>query len=353
MPELEIVDMCREGRGGRILSSRLQHAVRETVEQGEQALIFLNRRGFAVFLLCSACGKVIQCSYCSVSLTYHQKDDVLRCHYCGWERPVPECCPSCDHPALFHHGFGTERIEEELKKLLPNERIVRVDRDTVNRSAKIAEYLNSIRHQRASILIGTQMIAKGHDFPNITLVGIVNADTSLQIPDFRAGETTVQLLMQVTGRAGRGNRPGRAIIQTYNPQHYTIESVLKMDYLNFCTKELESREQLQYPPFTRFMKLLITSSDEQLTKQASWELAGVCRKAAEELHRSGCHVAVLGPSPAPVSKVSQRYRWHIFLKAWTSQALQDFLESVLSRRSDLPSLRHVHIAVDRDPVSAM
>jgi primosomal protein N' (replication factor Y) len=353
LPAYEVVDMRREARKNRVLSQTLRNALVETIEEGQQALIFLNRRGFAAYFLCNTCGHVLQCEHCSVSLTYHRKEDRLRCHYCAWEQTVPERCPVCDHEALASHGFGTERVEEEIKRLLPGEPIIRIDRDTVSHSQRMVEYFNAIRQDKARVLVGTQMIAKGHDFPNITLVGIINADAALQIPDFRAGETTVQMLMQVSGRAGRGEKPGRAILQTYNPAHYTIDSILKMDYLSFCSQELESREMLQYPPFTRLLRLLVTGSREETTREAAHELAAICRKTADELRKSGRHVAILGPSPAPLMKLNRRFRWHLFAKAWINPDLQLFSETLLSRSKDSALLRRVQVAVDRDPLASL
>lgn len=353
LPDLQVVDMRREMRGNRILSKPLREALEETKQNGRQALLFLNRRGFATFYLCNSCGYVPQCTACSVSLTYHQKADRLRCHYCGWEQTVPEACPQCGNTILTPHGFGTERVEEEVRKLLPSARIVRIDRDTVNHPLDMVRSLDAVRQRQADVLIGTQMIAKGHDFPNITLVGIINGDTALQIADFRAGETMVQLLMQVAGRAGRGEEPGRVILQTYNPTHYTIESVVRMDYSSFCARELESREKLQYPPFTRFLKLLVTASDETTTRLAAMELGVLCREVALELRDKDCHVAVLGPAPAPLAKLKSRYRWHLFIKAWTNREMQLFTETVLNRGKNHPALRRVQLSVDRDPMMSV
>ncbi len=353
LPDIRVVDMRRESGRNRILSRELQQALVETVENGNQALLFLNRRGFATFTLCNACGHVIQCAHCSVSLTYHQEHGRLCCHYCGWERPVPESCPACGHAALFPHGFGTERVEEEVRRLLPQTPVVRLDRDTALQPRRMAETLTAMRRRKAKILIGTQMISKGHDFPHATLVGVVNGDTSLQIADFRAGEATVQLLMQVAGRAGRGESPGRVLLQTYNPTHYTIEAVLRMDYMGFFGKELASRERLQYPPFTRFLKFLVTSPNEEKVRQAALQLAGLCREAAADLRIRDRHLAVLGPSPAPHAKLKNRFRWHIFAKAWNSRDLQEFTEAVLAGKNDITPLNRVQVAVDRDPVMSL
>jgi primosomal protein N' (replication factor Y) (superfamily II helicase) len=349
LPDLEIIDMRKENKRNRILSGTLKEALAETLQAGQQALLFLNRRGFATFVLCNVCGQVLQCENCSVSLTYHQKKESLCCHYCGSEKKLPEHCPVCDHKALILHGFGTERIEKEVKKHFPGAQVVRIDRDTVSGPRFIAECLESVREHRANVLIGTQMLTKGHDFPNITLVGVINADTGLQIADFRAGETTVQLLIQVAGRAGRGDKPGRVILQTYNPSHYTIESVLNMDYHGFCRKELASRERLQYPPFARLLRFLVTSGREELTRHAASELAHLCREAASEFRSQAKYLAILGPSPAPLVKLKNRFRWHIYAKAWTNKDLQEFTETVLERSNTHPVLRRVQLAIDRDP----
>jgi primosomal protein N' (replication factor Y) len=353
LPDLELVDMRKENKGNRVLSRGLKKALADTLEAGHQALLFLNRRGFANFALCNVCGQVLQCENCSVSLTYHEKKGILCCHYCGSEKKLPELCPVCDHRALILLGFGTERIEKEVKKLFPQAQVVRIDRDTVSGPRFIAECLESVREHRVSVLIGTQMLTKGHDFPGITLVAVINADTALQIADFRAGETAVQLLMQVAGRAGRGEKPGRVIVQTYNPSHYTIESVLNADYQGFCRKELQSREKLQYPPFTRLLRFLVTSTQEELARQAAFKLAALCRETAAGFRPQGRYLAILGPSPAPLVKLKNRFRWHVYVKAWTNGDLQEFTEAVIEQSSTHSNFRRVQLAVDRDPTAAL
>jgi primosomal protein N' (replication factor Y) len=353
LPTIQVVDMRRERSKSRVLSRALQETLRQTLGNREQAILFLNRRGFATFLLCRLCGEVLQCPHCSVSLTYHRERERLCCHYCGGERPLPEECPSCRRAGLFLRGFGTERVEHELRQLLPTARLVRLDRDTVAKAGGLVHCLDRMRHREADVLIGTQMVAKGHDFPHVTLVGVINADTSLQISDFRAGEISVQLLMQVAGRAGRREETGRVIVQTYNPQHPTIQALLHMDYLEFCRQELDSRQRLQYPPTTRLLKLLVTSRHEEDTRLAAQELAHLCREAAGELRAQRLPVAILGPAPAPLRKLKNRYRWHIFVKAWTNQELQKFAATVFARAGSLPVLRRVQLSADRDPVSTL
>jgi primosomal protein N' (replication factor Y) len=350
-PGFEIVDMRLEGGRRGIFSYRLREAIGETIRSSRQALLFLNRRGYDTHYLCNACGHALQCESCSVTLTYHKKDNRLRCHYCGWETSLPERCPICAHAALFSHGFGTEKVEKEVKRLFPEARVVRMDRDTMKNRDQLLSALDAVRSGKADVLLGTQMVAKGHDFPNITLVGIINADAGLQAPDFRAGEVLVQLLIQVAGRAGRGEEPGRVIVQTYNPSHFTIESAIKLDYDGFCREELKSRENLQYPPFTRLLKILVTSVNEESARAGARLLAAVCREKAESFRNMGRSVAILGPSPAAYAKLKNRFRWQVYLKTWTSSDMQNFTESVLDSIKGDPALRSVQITVDRDPAT--
>ncbi len=349
LPALEVVDMKREGGKRGIFSYRLRVAIGETLGAGHQALLFLNRRGYSKYYLCNTCGKPLECASCSVTLTYHKDDDRLRCHFCGFEARLPDRCPACGHAALFPRGFGTEKVEKEVKRLFPAARVVRVDRDTMSSRKRLVNALGEVRSGKADILLGTQMISKGHDFPNMTLVGIINADSGLQAGDFRAGETLVQLLIQVAGRAGRGEEPGRVIVQTYNPDHFTIDSALRLDYDGFCREELKSRENLQYPPFSRLLKLLVTSGDEEAAVAGARLLAALCRQRAEEFRKGGGAVAVLGPSPAAFVKLKNRYRWQVFLKTWTNPDMRDFVLAVLQAVKGDSSFRAVQITVDRDP----
>ena len=350
-PQFEVVDMKREGARAGIFSFKLREAIGQALNSGRQALLFLNRRGYDRYYLCNACGQVLHCASCSVTLTYHKKADRLRCHYCGWETALPERCPVCAHATLFAHGFGTERLEKEVGKLWPDARVVRMDRDIMNTHERLISALDTVRSGKADILLGTQMVAKGHDFPNLTLVGIINADAGLQAPDFRAGEVLVQLLIQVAGRAGRGDEPGRVILQTYNPSHFTIESALRLDYDGFCAEELKSRKNLQYPPFARLLKILVTSASEESARAGARLLAAVCREKAEEFRSKGRSVAVLGPSPSAYLKLKNRFRWQVFIKTWTSSDMQKFMECALESIKGDPAMRAVQVTVDRDPAS--
>jgi primosomal protein N' (replication factor Y) len=350
-PQFEVVDMKREGGRAGIFSFKLREAVGQTLDSGKQALLFLNRRGYDRCYLCNTCGEALTCLSCSVTLTYHKKDNRLRCHYCGWETALPERCPVCAHAALFAHGFGTEKLEKEVRRLWPDARVTRMDRDIMNSHNRLISALDSVRTGKTDILLGTQMVAKGHDFPNLTLVGIIDADAGLQAPDFRAGEVLVQLLIQVAGRAGRGDEPGRVLLQTYNPSHFTIESALNLDYDGFCREELRSRKSLQYPPFARLLKILVTSGSEESTRAGAHLVAAICREKAEEFRQSGRSVAVLGPSPSAYLKLKNRFRWQLFVKSWTSSDMQKFMEYTLESTRGNPALRAVQVTVDRDPAS--
>jgi primosomal protein N' (replication factor Y) (superfamily II helicase) len=353
LPSIQIVDMRKEKGAFRILSRQMREAIRETVGNRQQVIIFLNRRGFATFLLCRTCGLVVQCSQCSVSLTYHRDKERMCCHYCGLECAPPSQCPGCNRSGLVYHGFGTERLEQELRQVVPEARIIRMDRDTVSHPRDMAALLNKVRKHEVDVLIGTQMVGKGHDFPHVTLVGIISADASLQISDFRAGENTVQLLMQVAGRAGRGAEPGHVVVQTYNPHHYTMRSLLDLDYATFCNQELTAREALQYPPFTKFLKLLVTAAEEEITRKSARRVAELCREVAADLRVQDQPVVILGPAPAPLSKLKNRHRWHVFVKAWCNKDLQEFTDAVLVRARELPDLHQVELTVDRDPMSTL
>ncbi|SMC22374.1 replication restart DNA helicase PriA [Desulfacinum hydrothermale DSM 13146] len=353
LPQVAVVDMRRHRGPFRILSPELQKALGETLEQGRQAILFLNRRGFATFFLCRTCGYVLQCPHCAVSVTYHQSSDRLQCHYCGWEAQVPGACPVCQKHALIPFGFGTERVEEECKKAFPDVETVRIDRDAVSRPGQLVQSLNVFRSGKARVLIGTQMVAKGHDFPDVTLVGVINADTALQVADFRSGETTVQLLLQVAGRAGRGDAPGRVLVQTYNPRHHAIQAAVHMDYLQFCEAELASRQELQYPPFTRMARLLVTAPESEAAGRAARQCAQEAEQLKAAFEKNRRPIALMGPAPAPIQKLKGRFRWNLYIKAWSHAHLQPFLESLMDRLKASKLPRTVHVVVDRDPLSSL
>jgi primosomal protein N' (replication factor Y) len=356
LPEIRPVDM-RHPASHRIrrgsLSLPLQEALIKNWEEGKKSLIFLNRRGYAHTLVCRDCGHVLRCPHCSVSLTLHRARKRLCCHYCEHESLVPTECPSCQSPEVEPVGRGTERIEEEIKALLPQARTGRMDRDTTRKRGAHERILSGFRGEDLDILIGTQMIAKGHDIPEVTLVGVILADVSLDLPDFRASERTMQLLMQVAGRAGRGEWPGQVLIQSYHPDHYCLESVCRHDYRRFYEQEIACRKELDYPPFSRMVNLRLTGKGEDATQRAARRMGEVAQSIQAERSSPYKGIEILGPSPAPLAQLKDRFRYHCFLKGKTSKTVLAFTREILSRRKRfLPSTR-VQLEVDVDPVQVL
>lgn len=343
LPRVDVVDMREELREGNrsIFSRMLQEALEQCVSRGEQAVLFLNRRGFSTFVLCRSCGKVMECPHCDISLTFHRTNRTLRCHYCGYAEPVPETCPACGSSHIRYFGTGTQRVEEEIARLFPGMRVIRMDVDTTNRKGAHEELLGRFGAGEADVLLGTQMIAKGLDFPRVTLVGVIAADIMLHLPDFRAAERTFQLLTQVSGRAGRHDLSGRVVIQTYSPKHYSIDLAARTDTEAFYRKELLSRKQHRYPPFCRLFTLLFSHPDRQAVMQAAFEAARLLKQAL-----SG-KAEVLGPVPATIPRMKDRYRLQVFIK-YTDEDVAKAVGKVLrylEERAEDPELR---VSVDRD-----
>jgi primosomal protein N' (replication factor Y) (superfamily II helicase) len=347
LPGVEIVDMRVEGlRAGElpILSYTLQSALRDNLAARGQALLFLNRRGFHTHLFCASCGHVFTCRNCSLSLISHARAGVLRCHACDFTMPAPVACPACASPGLVRHGLGTERVEEAVRTLLPQARVGRMDSDTTAGKGASADILRRLLRGEIDILVGTQMITKGHDIPGITLVGVVSADTSLHTADFRAAERTFQLLTQVSGRSGRGETPGRVIIQTYNPEHYAVRHARRHDFEAFYRDEIPQRQALSYPPFTRLAQVRISGLDLQKTREGASAAASFASRFIAGQGLAG-RVEVLGPAEAPVSRVKNRHRWQILLKGKDSRALHAVAEALLVQR--FPG---IEIKIDVDPM---
>ncbi|MBP2652929.1 MAG: primosomal protein [Firmicutes bacterium] len=309
LPDVTVVDMREELKNGKrsVISEPLQHLLASTLARGEQAIILLNRRGYSTFVLCRECGYVMTCSRCAVSLVYHTTGSVLRCHYCQAREATPDVCPSCGSRYIRYFGTGTQKVEEELIQLLPGARIIRMDQDTTSGKAAYDRILTAFAAGEYDILLGTQMVAKGHDIKNVTAVGIISADTALNLPDFRAAEKSFALLTQAAGRAGRGELPGRVVVQTYNPDHYAITAGAKHDYAAFYEHEIELRRELGYPPYTRLIKFTVQGQDEIKARRLAEDIAATLRKLQFDW-------AVIGPFPAPVAKISNVYRMHILLK---------------------------------------
>lgn len=354
LPVVHIVDMRTEfekhGKAA-VICDLMREMIQDRLARDEQVLVLLNRRGYSRFLLCRSCGYVETCVACSISLTYHQEANRLSCHYCGYSRSVPVACPQCTKPYLYYVGEGTEQIEELLRKFFPGAKIDRLDRDTVQRRGSLDRILESFASGRTQILVGTQMIAKGHDFPAVTLVGVLGADLGLKLADFRAAERTFQLLTQVAGRAGRGERPGEVVIQTYFPNHYSLKHACTQEYEAFSLRELAFRRKFRYPPFSALANLLVRGRDPDRAWKQAKELAETLRAVAAG-SESGSSVRVLGPAPAAIEKIKDDYRIQVLVKSTSRKALNQVLTQSLaelrSRRRNLD-----RVAVDVDPVNLM
>ena len=356
LPEILIVDLCqsRDQKGWRrYFSKELMDALRETMARNEQAILFLNRRGFANFPVCGSCGKAIQCKNCDITLTFHQKYNAYKCHYCGFAISAASPCPSCGSTKIHHLGVGTEKIESTVQKLFPDKTVQRMDRDTTTRKGAIVNMLKGLKGREIDILVGTQMVTKGHDFPGITLVGIICADLSLSFPDFRAGERTFQLLAQVAGRAGRGQTPGRVILQTYNPDHFSIRCAQHQDFHDFYQKEIGSRKALDYPPFSRMVQIKISSRDQSKGRRQAEIMGGLARNIIQStpLFRKTIHV--FGPLESPLSRIATRYLWQMLFKGLRLSPLREFIQQLLHDSQADRSRRDVTIAVDVDPFFMM
>ena len=347
LPAVEIVNMQTVAAvSGKppIFSPVLLNSLRQNLYHGEQSLVFLNRRGFANFMICRDCGQTVQCRDCKISLTLHKAGGRLLCHYCGFNVPAKTVCAFCQSSSLAAVGAGTERVEQDMAALLPEARIARLDRDTCLKRNDYIRILKSVHKGEIDILLGTQMITKGHHFPNVTLVGIVLADTGLGLPDFRAGERTFQLLSQVTGRAGRGEKPGRVVIQTFQPGHHSIVMAKNHDYAGMYQQEISLRKTLGYPPFARLVNIRVEGRDEGAVRETAAELLALARKLPEKLRPD-----ILGPAPAPLPRLKARYRWQLLLKSEKLDLLHGFLHALETDIAGLTKAGKVKISVDVDP----
>ena len=328
LPKVEIVDMNKEMKHSLgHFSKKLIDSIIETIEKQEQVILFLNRRGYSSFVSCKNCSNTIKCPHCEISLTYHKTSNTLRCHYCGYGSSLPKVCPECREEALSSLGVGTEKIEEELAKYIPNARVLRMDIDTTSRKGMHKKMIEAFKNHEYDILLGTQMVAKGLDFPLVTLVGVINADTSLSIPDFRSSENTFSLLSQVSGRSGRSNRVGQVLIQTFNKDHYAIELSKNNDYISFYNKEMNIRRQLKYPPYYYICYIRISSKDYNAVSIES-------NKIKKSLERNLLNTIILGPSPCAVVKVKDVFRFGIILKYKKEDNLYLTLEKIINHYRD-------------------
>jgi primosomal protein N' (replication factor Y) len=315
LPPVAIVDLRAELRAGNtsILSESLRVSVREVLERGEQAILFLNRRGMASSIVCRECGYIVRCGRCDVSMTLHAAEHIVLCHYCGKREPVPETCPVCWSASIRYFGVGTERVEAAVKRLFPTARVLRWDRDTARTRHAHEELLRAFASRRADILVGTQMIAKGLDLPGVTLVGVISADVALFLPDFRASERAFQLLTQVAGRAGRGDTPGRVLVQTFNPEHFCVQSAARHDYHTFFAAEASARERYGYPPYRRFVKCTYENADRYSAQIEAAVLYEHIERIVRDLQLADTDV--VGPAPAFMERLRGRYRWQVILRS--------------------------------------
>lgn len=343
LPTVEIVDMREEMALGRrnVISDRLACLLHDTIARGEQAIVLLNRRGHSTFLLCRECGHVMRCKHCAVSLVYHADAQSLRCHYCRRQEKLPDVCPACESRYIRYFGAGTQKAEEELKKLLPNARILRMDRDTTSGRFTIDTILSDFQAGKYDLLLGTQMVAKGHDVANVTAVGILAADTTLNLPDFRAAEKTFSLITQAAGRAGRGQKPGSVIVQTYSPDHYAVQSGAAQEYRKFFENEIIFRRSLHYPPFMRLIRCTISSENENHARRNAEFFAAALRGSI-----INDNVEVLGPFPSTIAKVKDEFRMNILIKYGRSAEIKQKLVQLVQTVK-------TGISVDVDPYNLL
>jgi primosomal protein N' (replication factor Y) len=349
---VELVPLPRAEEGARpvsmILSDRLRRAMAEVLSRKEQCILFLNRRGHSTVVQCESCRHVLHCNQCDIALTWHSVGDRVICHYCGRRRTTPGICPACEGTLSVFKGVGTQRVAGEIARLFSGARVLRVDTDSMRKRGALDQALEAFQKCEADILLGTQMVAKGLDFPDVTLVGVINADLQLALPDFRSAERTFQLLTQVAGRSGRGTRPGNVVFQTNHPDHYALISAAAQDYEAFFAEEMSARRDPPYPPYVRLVNLLMDGKDEdQLIEEAE----RTAEFLSERMREEGSPVELLGPAPQPFSRLKGKHRWHITLRGSDHHRLRDLAGSVLARPES--ASRAVRVTVDVDPVSLL
>jgi primosomal protein N' (replication factor Y) len=345
LPTVEVVDLKQDNYA--LLSPPLHHALGHNLKRGEQSLLFLNRRGFSHSAICAECGSAFKCHHCSVTLTYHARAKILLCHYCGYQLPALQICPHCRGGRVHLLGFGTERVEREVTHLFPQARVARMDSDVMTQRGAHGRLLQALERREIDILVGTQMIVKGHDFPHITLVGIIAADVSINLPELRAAERGFQLLSQAAGRAGRGSNPGRVIVQTALPEHYVLQKAKDHDFVGFYQAEMAFRTALRYPPLTRMVNVRVSAGQPKAAEEGMRQLA---RKGEQWLPALHGEVEMMGPSPAPLYQIKGRYRWQLLLKGEKVSSLQRLSRALLQEGK---ALKGITVEVDVDPVSML
>jgi primosomal protein N' (replication factor Y) len=349
LANVEVVDLREEFQQTHQtspISAALHAGIQECLTAGTQALVLINRRGYSWSVLCRSCGASVQCANCSISMTYHKSRNRLECHYCGSVQQAPKQCPKCASQYVYFFGEGSEHLEERLRKEFPGARIARLDRDTARTKRQYQETLGAFASGALDILVGTQMLAKGHDFQRVTLVGVVSADSSLSLPDFRAAERTFQLLTQVAGRAGRGELPGRVLIQTYYPEHYAIQDAVQQDYAAFFERELHFRRMMAYPPFTSLANVIVR--DASLEKAIRWS-----RQLSEYFSpQDGKEARILGPAAAPLARLKKEHRFQFLLKSPKRSVLTKLLSGAMAY-CDAKEIPQTAVLVDMDPLSLL
>lgn len=356
LPKVRVVDLkkSKSHRGARrFITPMLMNAMKRTLEKREQVLLFLNRRGYASFPTCAACSEPVKCNNCDISLTHHQTTRAFVCHYCGFTRAATSPCQACGSPKIKLLGLGTEKVEAAVKALFPEANVARMDRDTTRRKGAILKLLKGLKNRSIDVLIGTQIITKGHHFSDITLVGIISADLSLNFPDFRAGERTFQLLAQVSGRAGRGPSPGKVVLQTYNPEHFTIAAARNQDFTQFYSQEIQHRRLLQYPPFSRMIRVQISGKNSVRTEKEAKALGSRCTELKRCKQAFQDSIDILGPIESPLSKIANRYRWQILLKGSHVKTLHQFSRALFFQPNKQGKSYQVSTVIDVDPYFMM
>lgn len=353
LPPVEVIDMRAElAQGNRTMFSFcLQSKLRERIRRGEQSMLFLNRRGYATFVVCRECGYVVRCRHCDVALTYHTQGQVMRCHYCDYEESPPHTCPQCGSRYIRFFGQGTQRLEEELSTLFPNTPLIRLDGDSARAGQGHQEIIEKFRQQEGAIMVGTQMMAKGLDFPNVTLVGVIAADQTLNMPDFRARERTFQLLTQVAGRAGRSDKPGEVVIQTYSPHDRAIQRAANHDFTQFFWEEIQYRQEREYPPFTHMIRVMLLHEKEEIVIRGAQDMAMFLRKGMSDPEFGNTELDILGPAPAVFPRLKNKYRWQVAVKGKHLRMLRAFLHKGVQRFYHEGRVNGINLNIEVDPLS--
>lgn len=356
MPKIEVVDMKEELMVGNksIFSNKLKVEIQSALNCGNQVILFLNRRGFSNFVSCRKCGYVFTCENCDISLTYHKKNNTGKCHYCGYEKEIPKECPECKSKYIKPFGIGTQKIEEEIKLIFPNINVLRLDKDTTSRKGEFENILNDFKNKKADVLIGTQMLSKGLDFENVTLVGILSADMILKFPDFRSSETTFQLITQVAGRAGRSEKEGKVILQTYDTDHYAIRHAIKYDFKGFYEDEIKIRKAFEYAPFNNMISVVISGKDNARVEKNARKMYDSLVYLLRERGISNLEF-ILGPNPCSISKINQNFRWQILFKDDDIEInlLKGIIKYICITKRDIVFDKDTNISIDINPYSVL